>query len=194
MTYHVSDMILGIHSNAGCLNEEYAQNRQGGHHFMSKNVLYSTNNGAMHNKASIIKAVMSSAAEAKMGVLYTNARKGWRYKIFWRRWAPTALHPHPNRQLDGRWHNKLKNYPNCTKAMDMRFHWLCDQSMNQRQLRFYWRPGSLLWGDYYTKHHSLAHHRNTRREILTLYKVVMVLREKLQKISNARKSTMTQHG
>jgi hypothetical protein len=33
------------------------------------------NNGAIHNVAEIIKAVMSSAAEMEMGYLYINTRK-----------------------------------------------------------------------------------------------------------------------
>ena len=34
------------------------------------------NNGAIHNVAEIIKAVMSSVAEAELGALYINARTG----------------------------------------------------------------------------------------------------------------------
>ena len=48
----------------------------GGHHFLSENVAHTPNNGAIHNVAEIIKAVMSSAAEAELGLLYFNARKG----------------------------------------------------------------------------------------------------------------------
>jgi hypothetical protein len=62
---HASDMILAIHhSGASYLNEENAHSRAGGHHFLSENVPYPANNRAIHNKASIIKAVISSAAEA----------------------------------------------------------------------------------------------------------------------------------
>eukprot|EP00956_Cyclotella_meneghiniana_P039603 scaffold175244_cov70-Cyclotella_meneghiniana.AAC.1 len=75
-TYRASDMVLAIHSDAGYLNEEDARSRAGGHHFLSEDVPSPPNNGAIHNEASIIKAVMSSAAEAEMGALYTNARKG----------------------------------------------------------------------------------------------------------------------
>ncbi len=75
-TYRASDMVLAIHSNAGYLNEEGARSCVGGHHFLSKNVAASSNNGAIYNKASIIKLVMSSAAEAKIGALYINAWKG----------------------------------------------------------------------------------------------------------------------
>jgi hypothetical protein len=73
LTYRASDMILAIHSDASYLNEENARSRAGGHHFLSENVPFPANNGAIHNEASIIKAVMSSASEAE---LYMNARKG----------------------------------------------------------------------------------------------------------------------
>ena len=69
-------MVLAIHSNAGYLNEEGARSRAGGHHFLSENVANPSNNGAIYNEASIIKAVKSSLAKAKTGALYTNARKG----------------------------------------------------------------------------------------------------------------------
>eukprot|EP00956_Cyclotella_meneghiniana_P028602 scaffold67110_cov48-Cyclotella_meneghiniana.AAC.3 len=75
-TYRASDMVLAIHSDAGYLNEEDARSRAGGHHFLSEDVPSPPNNGAIHNEASIIKAVMSSAAKAEMEALYTNARKG----------------------------------------------------------------------------------------------------------------------
>jgi hypothetical protein len=69
-------MVLAIHSNASYLNEDNARSQAGGHHFLSKNVADPPNNGPIHNKASIIKAVMSSAAEAEIGSLHGNARKG----------------------------------------------------------------------------------------------------------------------
>jgi hypothetical protein len=66
--------------------------------------------------------------------------------------------------------------------MDMHFHWLRDRGINQTQFRFYWRPGTLQQGDYWTKHHSPAHHRQMRGEILSPYKVVMDLQEKMQRV------------
>ena len=69
-------MILAIHSDTGYLNEEGARSRAGGHHFLSENVASPSNNGAIYYEALIIKAVMSSAAKAEIGALYTNARKG----------------------------------------------------------------------------------------------------------------------
>ena len=53
-TFHVSDMVVAIHSNVGYLNEEGARSRAGGHHFLSENVANPSNNGAIYNEASII--------------------------------------------------------------------------------------------------------------------------------------------
>ena len=71
--YRASEMALAIHSNAGYLNEKGARSCVGGHHFLSENVDNPLNNGAIYKKASIIKSVMSYAAEAEIGALYINA-------------------------------------------------------------------------------------------------------------------------
>ena len=179
LTYRASDMTLAIHSDAGYLNEENARSRAGGHHFLSEDVPYPENNGAIYNEASIIKAVMSSASEAELGALYMNARKG----VEIRNMLEEMGHPQPptpvqtdNSTADGI--INLRVMPKRTKAMDMRFHWLRDRSVNQEQFRFYWRPGALQRGDYWTKHHSPAHHRNMRSEMLTPLKKLMELRKR----------------
>jgi hypothetical protein len=75
----------------------------------------------------------------------------------------------------------LRVQPKRTKAMDMRYHWLRDWGINQKQFKFYWRPGTLMRADYWTKHHPPSHHRNMRSEILTPYKVVLDLQRKMAK-------------
>ena len=56
--------------------------------------------------------------------------------------------------------------PRCTKAMDMRFHWLrCREA--QRQFHFFWCPVPTNRADYWTKHHCTAHHIAKRPKILT---------------------------
>ena len=74
ITYRASDMILAAHSDASYLSETNACSHAGGHFFLSENDYYPNNNGAVLTIVQIIKAVMSSAAEAKLGVLYINAR------------------------------------------------------------------------------------------------------------------------
>ena len=78
ITYHASDMVLVVHSDASYLSEPKAHSRAGGHFFLSSDVADPLDNGAVLNLAQLIKAVMSSAAEAKLGVVggVRNARTG----------------------------------------------------------------------------------------------------------------------
>eukprot|EP00804_Cyclotella_cryptica_P007253 CCRYP_017864-RA/>CCRYP_017864-RA protein AED:0.07 eAED:0.03 QI:0/-1/0/1/-1/1/1/0/232 len=177
LAYRKSDMILAVHSDAGYLNENEARSRVGGHHFLSENVPFPPNNGAVHNIAKIIKAVMSSAVEPEMGGLYINAWKAVEERNILEelghKQPPTPIQM-DNSTAEGIVNNCVQ--PKCTKAMDMPFHWLCDHA-NQKQFRFYWQPGPTNREDYFTKHHPAAHHRNQRPEILTPYRVVMALRK-----------------
>jgi hypothetical protein len=49
----------------------------------------------------------------------------------------------------------------CTNAMDMRFYWIKD-GVKQGQIEIYWGPGFQNLADYFTKHHSPAHHKQIR--------------------------------
>ncbi len=73
ITYHASEMILAVHSDAGYLNECKSRSRAGGHFYLSSNETYPPNNGAILDIAKVIDAVMSSAAEAELGALFINA-------------------------------------------------------------------------------------------------------------------------
>ncbi len=75
VTYQASDMRLTIHSNASYLSELKARSRAGDHMFMAGNEDIPINNGVVLNMSQIIRAVMSSAAEAKLGALFINAKK-----------------------------------------------------------------------------------------------------------------------
>ena len=68
-------MVLAVHSDAGYINEPKAQSRAGGHFYLSSDENFPPNNGAILNIAQIIKAVMSSAAEAELGALFINAKE-----------------------------------------------------------------------------------------------------------------------
>jgi hypothetical protein len=75
ITYKASNMVLTGHSNASYLSETNTHNHTGGHFFMSNNDPIPANNGVIIPTSQIIKAVMSSAAEAEIGVLYINCRE-----------------------------------------------------------------------------------------------------------------------
>ncbi len=75
VTYKKSDMKLAIHSDASYLSEPKAQSQAGGHFFLTKQHNDTQpDNGAVLNKAQVIKAVMSSAAEAELGALFINVK------------------------------------------------------------------------------------------------------------------------
>jgi hypothetical protein len=67
-------MRLAIHSSVSYLLEPKARSRAGGHIFIAGNDNILINNGAVLNISQIIRAVMSLAAEAKLGALFINAK------------------------------------------------------------------------------------------------------------------------
>jgi hypothetical protein len=70
LSYHASDMVLAVHSNASYLSKPKACSRAGGHFFLSSDTTVPPNNGAVLNIAHIIKNVMSSATEVELAGLY----------------------------------------------------------------------------------------------------------------------------
>ncbi len=69
LSYHASDVVLAVHSNAGYLSKPKAQRGVSGHFFLSSYTTVSPNNGAILNTAHIIMNVMSSATEAELSGL-----------------------------------------------------------------------------------------------------------------------------
>ncbi len=133
LTYEKSDMVLAVHSNASYLSEPAARSRAGGHFFCSSNVDDPPNNGAVLNVSKILKAVMSSAAEAELGALYINAREAIPMQHLLEdmehKQPPTPIQTDNSTAL-GVVTNNIQ--PHCTKAMDMRFYWLrCRDSQGQ---------------------------------------------------------------
>jgi hypothetical protein len=113
----------------------------------------------LHTSSVILRNVMASAAEAKIGALFVNAQDG------------TVLlttlielgHPQPptplqsdNSTAPGTVNASIRQRR--SKAIDMRFYWDPDR-VNQGHFLVYWRPGTENLADYFTKHHPTAHHR-----------------------------------
>ena len=135
--------------------------------FLSSNADIPPNNDAVLNIAHIIKHGMASATEAVLAALYITARKAVYIHIILQELGHTQ--PATPLQMDNSMAKAIINgkiQPKRTKAMDMWFHWLCDQKC-QNQFRIYWRPGKLIYVDYWTKHHPASHHRAICREFLT---------------------------
>ena len=72
--YRSSDMVLCAHSDAGCHNESKGRSRSGAHIFLSENNATPRWNGPVLTLAKIIKFVMSSASEAKLGAMFITAQ------------------------------------------------------------------------------------------------------------------------
>jgi hypothetical protein len=124
VSYHASNMVLAGQSNALYLSESNAHSQAGGHFFMSNNTAKPPYNGAILTTAQIIKAVMSSMAEAKVGALYINSRE-----------AVPACHTlefmgHPQPLTPMQTDNTTAlgivndNIIKKLKLMDMKYHWL----------------------------------------------------------------------
>ena len=125
VTYHVSDMILVGHSNASYLSKTKSRSRVGGHFFVSNKSANPPKNGAVLTVAQIIKTVISSAAEAELGVLFINYReeipahhtlKEMRHKQ-----PPTPMQINKMTAL-GVVINNLTSKR--FKSVDMRLHWI----------------------------------------------------------------------
>ena len=68
--YRSSNMVLDIHSNASYLEEYKEWSILVVHHILLRNSNLPPNNAAVLNISQIIKAVMSSADESKLGALF----------------------------------------------------------------------------------------------------------------------------
>ena len=77
--FHESDIVLNIHSDASYLNAPKARSRIGGHYFLGwipcDNIPIKLN-GSIYVISTILKFVTASAAEAKLGALFVNAKEG----------------------------------------------------------------------------------------------------------------------
>jgi hypothetical protein len=135
--------------------------------FMAGNEDIPTNNGVVLNISPIIRAVMSLAAEAKLGALFINAKTA----VSMQRTLKEMGHPQtctPIQTNNSTAHALLTNkiMPKALKAMDTIFHWLhCHEAQNQ--YCFYWRPGTQNLANYWTKHHPASHHKAFWPQILT---------------------------
>jgi hypothetical protein len=125
LTYKRSAMVLAIHSDASYLSELLARSQVGGHFFRSSNVDDPPDSVPILNISQILTAVMSSAAEAELGALYINACEAMPMrqvlKEVGHKQPPTPIHTNNSTA-----HSVVTNniQPRCTKAIDMRFHWL----------------------------------------------------------------------
>jgi hypothetical protein len=163
--YHASDMILHIHSDASYLSENEAKSRAGGFFYMGSDTKTDKKltNGAILIISKVLKHVMSSADEAEIGAVFINPKEGAVLRTtleeLGHKQAPTPMET-DNTTATGYSNGTIKQKR--TKAMDMRFYWIKDR-VKQGQFNVYWGPCFQDLADYFTKHHSPAHHKRMRK-------------------------------
>jgi hypothetical protein len=125
----------------------------------SKNKL---TNGAILIISTILKHMMSSAAEAEIGSVFLNAKE----VSILRTTLEEMGHPQPTTPLQTDITNAM-GYSNDTikqrrtRAMDMHSYWVKDR-VKQGQFHVYWGPGYQHLADYFTKHNSPTHQKRMR--------------------------------
>ena len=156
--YRASNMLLVAHSDASYLSESKARSRAGGHFFMSNDSVVPSNNGSVLAISQIIKAVMSSAAEAELGSLFINCREAiparHALETMGHKQPPTPIQTDNTTALGVVTNNIASKRLN---SMDMKLHWFRCR-ISQKQFRHYWQPGPNNLGDYVTKQHTAIHH------------------------------------
>ncbi|GAX19836.1 hypothetical protein FisN_11Lu298 [Fistulifera solaris] len=130
--FQASDMILHIESDASYLSETKARSRAAGYHYLSSKQTTTDTpppfNGPIAVHSTILKEVVSSAAEAELAALFYNGKEACPIR--------TALeemnHPQPatpivtdNSTASGIANDTVKQKR--SKAMDMHFYWIHDR-------------------------------------------------------------------
>jgi len=172
--FHASDMVLWTHSDASYLSAPQGRSRAAGYSFLSSRpgspptatTPVPPANGPIHVLCQTMRQVVASAAEAELGALFLNAQDICPIRV-----ALAELgHPQPPTPLQTD-NNTASGIVNDTvkqrrsKAIDMRFYWLRDRS-RQGDFHVFWRPGATNRADYFSKHHSPAHHQAMRPHYL----------------------------
>jgi hypothetical protein len=157
-------MILHIHSDASHLSENEAKSRAGGLFYMVNdiNTDKKLTNRAILILSKVLKHVISSAAEAEIGAVFINSKEG----AVLRTTLVELGHTQPPIPMEmenttATVYSNGTNKQKRTKAMDMRFYWIKDR-VKQDQFNVYWGPGFQNLEDYFTEHHSPAHHKRIR--------------------------------
>ena len=125
LTYHAIDMVLVGHSDTSYLSENKSRSRAGGNFCLSNNTAFPPNNEVVMTIAKIIKSVMSSAAEAELGSLFTNCKEAIP-EIPSLEEVGHSQPPTPIQTYNTTAHGVVTNNISIRrlKSMDMRLNWL----------------------------------------------------------------------
>ena len=190
LRFHVSDMVLHVDSDAAYLVMPKARSRITGHYYLSDHPFHIPVDGHPKPNAPILtecrtlRYVVASAAEAETGGIFHNARTA----IPIRQTLTALNHPQPatpiktdNSTAKAFVTKNLRQKK--SKSWDMRFHWLRDRDA-QKHFKIFWESGKTNWADYFTKHHSIKHHKVMRPKYIHMNNCVNYVKsEHTQKTS-----------
>eukprot|EP00804_Cyclotella_cryptica_P024532 CCRYP_014642-RA/>CCRYP_014642-RA protein AED:0.43 eAED:0.49 QI:0/-1/0/1/-1/1/1/0/187 len=154
-------MVLNMHSDASYLLVWEAKSRAAGIFFLGslpKNNQSIKLNGTIAVLCTILKFVAASAAKAKLGALFLNAKeaKFTRLKLeeLGHPQPPTPIH-YDNSTTIGIINNAVKHQK--SHSMEMRYFWLLNGHIN-KLFNFQYHPGLENLADYPSKAHPGGHH------------------------------------
>ena len=154
--FTASDMLLAVESDASYLSVAKGRSRAAGYFYLTNHQAMPSSstfkpNGAVHVLCHIMRKVLSSAAEAKLGALFHNGKEACPLRIA----LAEMGHPQPatpmatdNNTASGIVTHTVKQKR--SKAIDMRFYWIRDR-VRQGQFQIYWRKGARKRADNFSK-------------------------------------------
>ena len=160
-------MSLYCDTDAAYLVALGAKSRIAGYFYLSDNQNGNTSphktlNAPIHVECKLLKHVVSSAAEAETGGVYSNCQ----FAVPLRRMLEALGHKQPPTIIKTD-NATARSFVNKTlkqkhsKSWDMRYYWLLDR-VAQAQFLIYWDKGLNNYGDYYTKHWPATYHQTIR--------------------------------
>ena len=160
-----SDMIIKMHSDGSHLHVQGQRSRSAGHFCCGNKISMQQDepyHGDVYQECITIKPLVTSATECGTVTLFLN----FRTMIVIRITTKELGHPQPLRPT--REDKTTTNNFMCnnlqqkkSKSFNMRLHWLRDQIKN-RQFETHYMKGEFNYAEYYSKHHTEAHHKKIR--------------------------------
>jgi len=116
-------------------------------------------NGPINVLYQIMCPVLASAAKAKLGALFLNAKHACPRHIALQELGhdqPTTPIQTDNTTATGIANDNIKQ--KWSKSINMHFYWIHNR-VHWGQYHIFWQPGNINWADFFSKHHLDSHHQ-----------------------------------
>ena len=169
--FYASDMILYVDSDAAYLVAEKVKSRIAGYYYYSnksttKKAPNPILNGPIHIECTLLRHVVTSAAEAETAGLFINCQKiieiQQMLKALGHDQMATPVKT-DNATAASFVTDMIKKKR--SKLWDVRYHWLSEQQ-SLKTFFIYWQEGLKNLADYHTKHHPPSYHQKVREKYI----------------------------